>query len=125
MKARGLRLSEHDEQALAVEWARLNVGRYPPLAWLYAIPNGGHRHIRQAAMLKAEGVLAGVSDLCLPYPHSGYHGLYIESKRTDGHPSDVSQEQRAFIDWANANGYRAVVCFGADAIIAALVEYLK
>jgi hypothetical protein len=34
--------------------------------------------------LKAEGVRAGVADLCLPAARRGYHGLYIEMKSEEG-----------------------------------------
>ena len=55
-------MSEHDEQVLIFKWARLSEGRWPELALLFAIPNGGHRHKAVAAKLKAEGVRAGVPD---------------------------------------------------------------
>lgn len=118
-------ISEHDEQAQAIAWARANADSYPPLRWLFAIPNGGHRHIRQAALLKEEGVLRGVSDLCLPFPNKLYHGLYIEVKRVNGRHSDIRKEQFEFMDWANGQGYLAVVCFGAEEIKTALLDYLK
>lgn len=50
-------MSEHDQQVAVVEWYDLN--GIP----VFAIPNGGIRHKRTAAMLKAEGVKAGVPDL--------------------------------------------------------------
>ena len=120
-----LSISEHDEQAAAVAWARANVARYPALRWLFSIPNGGHRRIRQAALLKEEGVLRGVADLCLPFPNTLYHGLYIEVKRTDGRHSDIRPEQFEFLDWVNGQGYLGVVCFGRAEIIAALEDYLQ
>ncbi len=118
-------ISEHDEQASAVAWARSQIHRLPPLRWLFAIPNGGHRHIRQAALLKEEGVLPGVCDLFLPCPNKLYHGLFIEVKRSDGRHSDVRPQQFEFIDYVNGQGYLAVVCFGRDEIVAALEDYLR
>ena len=56
---------EHTEQVAVINWAKLNEGKYPQLRNLFAIPNGGHRHIGTAKKLKAEGVKAGVPDLCL------------------------------------------------------------
>jgi hypothetical protein len=48
------------------------------LKLLYAVPNGGDRNLRVPRKLKAEGVMAGVADLCLPAARRGYHGLYLE-----------------------------------------------
>ncbi len=48
-------LTEHDEQKAFVRWFRIQ----PPKVKIFAIPNGGHRHIKVAQKLKAEGVSAG------------------------------------------------------------------
>jgi VRR-NUC domain len=52
----------------------------PLTDWLHSIPNGGQRNPREAARLKAQGVRAGVPDLCLPIAAAPYGGLYIELK---------------------------------------------
>jgi hypothetical protein len=62
---------------------------------LFAIPNGGARHKAIAGKLRAEGVRAGVPDICLPVPRGEYHGLFIELKRPKG--GHVSEEQEAWI----------------------------
>jgi hypothetical protein len=59
----------------------------------YAVPNGGYRNIYVARKLKAEGVKAGVADLCLPAARRGYHGLYLEMKSEEG---VATKEQKAF-----------------------------
>jgi hypothetical protein len=64
---------------------------YTVLKLLYAVPNGGDRNLRVARKLKAEGVLAGVADLCLPAARRGYHGLYIEMKSEEG---TATEEQK-------------------------------
>ena len=60
---------KHEEshiQRNCVKWFRL---AYPKLArLLFAVPNGGKRGIREAAIMKAEGVVAGVADLLLLIP---------------------------------------------------------
>ena len=89
---------------------------------LFAIPNGGARHIRTALNLKAEGVRAGVPDLFFAYPHNGYNGLFIEMKRRKG--GHVSDEQKHYIRMLIANGYAVEVCRGCDEAFNALVEYL-
>ena len=44
----------------------------------FAVPNGGHRHIKVATKLKSEGVKAGIPDLCLLKDGKAY---FIEVKR--------------------------------------------
>lgn len=113
--------SEHEEQAALVRWAEFQRPKWPELALLHAIPNGGHRHRVTAARLQAEGVRAGVPDLCLPVPRGGWHGLYIELKTRRGRPS---REQRRWLDALRAQGYRAEVCRGWEAARAVIEDYL-
>ena len=116
--------SEHDEQVAVIQWAAVKAFNKRELAMLYAIPNGGHRHKAVGGKLKAEGVKSGVPDLCLPVPVGEFCGLYIEMKRANGVPSDVKDCQRAWIDDLNKWGYRAEVCFGANAAISVIEDYL-
>lgn len=112
-----MNLSEHDEQRLVFLWA---AGR-PELALMHAIPNGGKRDLRTAARLKAEGVKAGVPDICLPLPAGGFHGLYIELKTNKGR---LSSEQEEWIAGLTAAGYRCAVCRGHQEAIRAIEGYL-
>lgn len=116
--------SEHGHQRAVMQWAAQNMQHWPALRWLFAIPNGGGRSAAQAAMLKAEGVKRGVSDLMLPVPRGGYHGLFIEMKKGIGVPSDVSKEQREFLAFVHENGYRAEVAFGWQRAVEILEHYL-
>ena len=115
--------SEGEEQAAVFEWANVMCLREPRLELLYHIPNGGLRNKATAARMKAEGVKAGVPDLCLPCPAGDHHGLYIEMKKRD-HSNGPTKEQRNWIEWLRAQGYRVVVCYGADEAIGILEEYL-
>lgn len=99
-------MSEHNHQVALIEWANLNLGRYPELKWLFAIPNGGLRNKAQAGKLKAEGVKAGVADLCLPVPRRGYNGLWIELKFGD---NQLTKDQNEFHKFILANGGCSVV----------------
>ena len=83
-------MSEHDEQSAIFEWAALMQGAYPELGLLFAIPNGGKRDKATAGKLKAEGVKAGVPDMCLPVSNGKYHGLFIELKVGENNPTDKS-----------------------------------
>lgn len=68
------------------------------------------------------GVKAGVSDLCLPYPHGKYHGLYIEMKYGAGRKQD---SQKIFLkDMAEA-GHFVCTCYSAEEAVWVLEEYLK
>jgi len=65
-------------QISCVTWFRY---QYPKLSkLLIAVPNGGKRRIREATIMKAEGVTAGVTDLLLLTPRHGAGCLGIEMK---------------------------------------------
>jgi len=104
--------TEHGEQLAVMQWAALNMKRFPELRWLFAIPNGGGRSAIQGARLKAEGVKPGVSDLMLPVARKGYHGLFIEMKKAKILPSSVRPEQKEFLEFVLDNGYQGEVAFG-------------
>lgn len=116
------KLSEHKEQCLVIEWAHYSRGSYPDLKLLYAIPNGGLRHVATASRLKAEGVKPGVPDLHLPVARRGYLTLYIEMKVNNNKPTDLQSE---WIENLNKAGHLAVVCQGSAEAIAKLEWYLK
>lgn len=115
-------VSEDDEQKAVVLWARMSVGRYPELAFLFHIPNGGKRDVREAAKFKGMGVLAGVPDLCLPVPRGGAHGLFIEMKSATGTTTDKQERIIAFL---RGQGYTVAVCKGFNAARAAITEYME
>ena len=114
-------MSEHDEQVKLFQWARMSEGRWPELALLFAIPNGGKRHIAVARKLKAEGVKAGVPDICLPVARGPWHALYIELK----HKDNKATEGQNWWVWALANeGNRAEVAYEFEGAKALIEEYL-
>lgn len=87
--------TESVEQQCLFRWAAFQSGRFPELALLYHVPNGGSRKKAEAGRFRAEGVKAGVPDLCLPVARGGFHGLYIELKRQKG--SKTSDDQKAWL----------------------------
>ena len=113
---------EEIEQEHVFLWASMEERAYPELAMLYAIPNGGKRAIKTAVALKKQGVKRGVPDMCLPVSRGGYHGLYIELKRQKG--GTVSDEQREWIAALNTQGYKAIICYGAEEAIEQIRGYL-
>lgn len=94
----------------------------PRLELYHHIPNGGMRNKVTAAKLKAEGVLAGVSDISLPVPSGGYHGLYIELKVGNNGPR---QAQLDFLTSVQAQGYYACICYGWRAAHKVILDYLN
>ena len=114
-------ISEAQEQTAVMTWARYNERKYPMLKWLFHIPNGGSRHPAEAVTLKRMGVKPGVPDLFLPYPVNGYSGLWIEMKAEKGRPTALQKE---WLEWLNQQGYRAVVCHGAESAIYEIERYL-
>ena len=113
---------EDAEQRVIFQWAAMETAACPELGLLYAIPNGGKRAIKTAIALKAQGVKSGVPDMCLPVARNGYHGLYIELKRQKG--GTVSETQKSWITALAGQGYKAVVCKGAEEAIGTIKNYL-
>jgi hypothetical protein len=101
-----------------LEW---NLARYPALKWIHAIPNGGFRNKATAGKMKAEGVKPGVSDIFVPIPANGYHGLYIEFKAGK---NTLSPVQKEFRDFVISRGYSFYLAYSAAEAMAALSIYL-
>jgi hypothetical protein len=112
---------ERPHQVALIKWVRSVNDAYPVLKFLYAVPNGGKRNLRVARKLKAEGVLAGVADLCLPAARRGYHGLYLEMKSEEG---VATKEQKEFLRGVSAEGYCAVIAQGVDEARSVLEWYI-
>lgn len=111
---------EHRLQCRCVRWFRYS---YPGLAArLFAVPNGGRRDAVTGAKLKAEGVLAGVSDLILLVPSKEHHALLIEMKTAHGRQSATQKawERKLTED----NEYMYVVCHSFDEFELTITNYL-
>lgn len=118
------KISEAQHQAAVMKWSRQPEirSRWPELALLHHIPNGGTRDAVEGKHLKQQGVKSGVPDLCLPVPSGRYHGLYIEMKTDDGRATDA---QKWWIERLNAAGYFAQVCHGWESAVRVLEWYLS
>lgn len=100
----------HEESALqrdCVAWFRCQYPEHAPL--LFAVPNGGRRSRTEAAIMKAEGVTAGVSDLILLEARGGYGALCLEMKR-EAKESRQSVSQKEWQKVSERMGNRYVVC---------------
>ena len=115
--------TEDEEQIALMRWAALATPAHPELRLLFHIPNGGSRGKAEAGRFRAMGVKPGVPDLFLPVPRSGFHGLFVELKRTKGGRVSPEQEEwlRALVD----KGYMARVCPGWEAASRAILAYLE
>ena len=115
-----MKAQEHELQKACIKWFRYE---YPHLgSLLFAIPNGGHRHIAVAAKMKAEGVQPGVPDLFLADPQKKHHGLFIEMKTPGGH---LTPSQERMIGQLRDKGYRCEVCRSSDEFMEVVNSYLK
>ena len=111
---------ESQLQIACVRWFRYEFPEYGDL--LFSVPNGGKRHIATARKLKAEGVVAGVSDLILMVPNKDYHGLCIEMKYGKGKQTD---NQKRFQKSVEEQGYKYIVSRTFDDFEKRVSYYLK
>lgn len=130
--------SEDGHQAALFCWAADSVGKYPQLAWLFAIPNGGQRHIAEATKFVATGLRKGVPDVFLPCPlytsvipdetnplgrgimYSA--GCFIEMKVKK---NKISKEQDEWIAYLKSAGYAVAVCYSWIEARDTLIAYLE
>lgn len=146
---------EHKHQVQFIRWAkhqRVDLEKSPfhlPFAekletlfdYLYAVPNGGKRPQKQkmvrgkqvnyspeAAKLKAEGVKAGVLDICITAPVAPHHGLYMELKRPEGRDTSapsIPKTQKEFGEKMMRAGYQVAYCWGFDELVEAVTAYFQ
>jgi hypothetical protein len=107
------------------------------LRWYHAIPNGGSRGDTAMSAriaggkMKAEGVKSGVSDTFLPVRRGTWGGLYIEMKKPalrpkkPGGKGGASDEQLAFGEFVQAQGFGFVICYSWRDAANVLKEYLN
>lgn len=123
--------TEADEQERIFRWVELVAPYYPELEWLFAVPNGGSRHMLEAVNLKRQGVKKGVPDMVLPIPRGPWNALWIELKRPSIKPKTkkgkggVSDDQERWHKALRSNGHAVYVCYGADEAIKVLTAYLE
>ena len=125
-----MREEEHNIQCACVRWFNFQWPEYRGL--LFAVPNGGARSKATAGKLKAEGVVAGVSDLILLVPkfvkakdegwYNTIHALCIEMKTEKGRQSP---EQKDWQERVEAHGYKYAVCHSLDEFMNTINSYLK
>lgn len=101
---------EHRIQQTCVRWFNLE---YPELRGrLFAVPNGGRRDALTGSKLKAEGVIAGVSDLILLKSNRHYGALLIEMKKPGGRQSPHQRWWQKAV--CKQDEFKYVVCYSLD-----------
>ena len=115
--------TETKEQQGFMQKCKRATAEYPELALIFAIPNGGKRHIATASRMKLEGVKPGVPDLFFPVARKGYHGLFIEMKRIKG--GSLSKDQKQWKIDLRDQGYCWFEAKGGDAAWAFIMKYLS
>jgi hypothetical protein len=114
---------EHHLQVACVRWFSL---QFPKLRHLLiAIPNGGKRHPKTAAAMKAEGAKAGAPDLFFAVPreyHNPAAGLWIEMKTPTGR---LRPNQREYLKRLSEQGYAVAVCRCFNAFENIILDYLQ
>lgn len=112
--------SEHEIQAAFFDYIN---HKYPfPEYPIFAIPNGGARHIVTALKMKREGVKRGVCDIFVAIPNATHYGLFLETKNLKGR---LSVEQMQFLCEVAKRGYAAEVFYTLDDGIKILDNYLS
>lgn len=93
----------HDEANFQVGVVRFlrSQGHY-----VFAVPNGGSRNLREAVNLKAQGVMAGVSDLIVLLPNKKVYFIEIKNPNGKGRQSPA---QREFEDNVRAHGHEYLI----------------
>ncbi len=113
---------ESQIQCALIQWARWNIGKFPELALLYAIPNGVRCGGFRAMKLKQEGLLAGMPDLCLPVSRHKKNSLYLETKTLTG---TLSKVQKQIITKLIAENNEVFIYRSLDEGIQILRNYLE
>lgn len=98
-----------------------------PDVMAFAIPNGffaGKNGVAHAVRMKAEGMMKGVPDYWIVAPSADgkYVGLVIEFKAGSNKPS---KEQKDYLEYLSANGFRAIVCYSANEAMYEVDQYFE
>lgn len=112
---------ESRTQSACVRWFRL---QYPEFAkLLISVPNGVATTATQGRILKAEGMVAGASDLLLLLPNRNHPFLCIEFKTETGRQSNAQKDWQTAVQFYTMARYAIVRSF--DDFMALIQDYLS
>ena len=98
---RSLQPTEHSLQVQVLDYLYYKAKR--DIYW-FAVTNAGERSLRMGARMKAEGMRAGVADLCIMMP--GGRCAWLEMKTAKGRQSIA---QKGFQAWCARLGHPYVL----------------
>lgn len=108
----------HIESEIQKECVRLFRIFYPRYL-IFSVPNGGSRNAREAAMLSAEGVMPGVSDLVVI---AEGRVLFVEMKAPKGRQS---RYQKVFQDAIERLGFKYEICRSVSEFLGTIKAWIK
>ena len=111
--------TEMQEQIALAAWLRKRG------IWFCHPPNEGRRSRRQGAQLRAAGLMSGVPDILIFDRAPGApdaSGVAIELKRVNGRPSQVSANQRTWLEALEIRGWKVHVAYGCEDAVEWLVS---
>jgi hypothetical protein len=118
-------MTEKNIQILIFNWAIANINNYPQLEMLRSTQNGLYiKNKKNIAIAKMAGMRNGVPDIYLPVANNKYHSLWVELKTLTPLGKE-SKEQKKEIELLNKYGNYACFCYGYDATIKTIENYLN
>ena len=88
----------------------------------FAINNSGRKKPISYGRDLAEGLLAGVADVCVPYPTEGGHALFLEFKTPKGKPTE---RQLEFGEFCLDYHYNYKIVRSVDQAITAINQHIN
>jgi hypothetical protein len=120
-----MRQKERSDQMALVQYARF---KYPGIAIIMSpiqkMAGTPRQQMIQAVNRKRMGYEKGTLDLFFAKARGGYHGLFIEMKKQNGVPSDISPEQNKMAIKLADEGYSVSICFGYENAVRMLDKYM-
>lgn len=113
---------EDAEQRALMDWLQY---QHPSIfLFTYHPPNGGFRSKIEAAIMAGLGVKAGMLDILCFVPMGGFNGLAVELKQPKATPSDITGDQRTWINRLRVAGWRAEAAPGFEHAKQIFEQYL-
>ena len=120
---RGPCRTERAEQIDCISWLGYH---YPAeFALIWHTPNESSGNAFHHSLRVKEGVKAGVPDIIHVGGTDIWRAGLFELKRLDRTKSRLSDEQKAFLEAADARGCFSAVCYGFEQFKVAWIEYLS
>ena len=119
---RRARTVRSDPREIAIHGSIIDVlTRWASPGWLFShFPSGEARDAKTGAKLKRLGTKKGWPDLILFSPQRSNGAFFLEVKRRTGR---LTEEQKAFRDWAQSHGYPYAVVHDVDQGMAVLTAW--